>query len=451
VPPLQVEQKWLMRQWIISQVSISGLTFQAVQNQISEAENIMVDSVMESPAKARKEQEKPRRNKGEDSITEMPGGRYRVQIDAGFDSQGQRRRKVRICSSKTEAVNVLKQLRLDKSKGNLTIEKSCKLSEFTERWLKEKKANTKQSTYESYDDTCRLHIIPAIGRFRLDKITKAHINDYLNQKSQSGLAPATVGRHKAILHGLFSLAESEGLLSKNVVQGSTKVARGVQVESIRILTKQEKDTLLKVARKAYEKEGDGHFKLAYHIVLLALATGCRRGELLGLTWANVDLRANKITIKNNIVEVKGGIRLETPKTKGSIRTISVEPYVMKELAELKGTSEWVFHNRKGEVLIPSNVGRAFRALLVDSGITGVRFHDLRHTNATEVMKATGDIKTLSKRLGNSDVATTLRIYVHSDEEEDEKAAKSMGLWLKQSANKVPKSHHKGVKTDKNQQ
>lgn len=395
--------------------------------------------------------EKTRRNKGEGSMIHLPDGRYKVIVDAGYNSMGKRVRRAKTVAGKNEAVKVLKTLQFDKAKGILTIEKSCKLSEFVERWLKEKRANTKQSTYESYDDTCRLHIVPALGRFRLDKITKAHINDYLNQKSQSGLASATVGRHKAILHGLFSLAESEGLLSKNVVQGSTKVARGVQVESIRILTKQEKDTLLKVARKAYEKEGEGHFKLAYHIVLLALATGCRRGELLGLTWANVDLQKNKITIKNNIVEVKGGIRLETPKTTGSIRTISVEPYVMKELAELKGTSEWVFHNRKGEGLIPSNVGRAFRALLVDSGITGVRFHDLRHTHATEVMKATGNIKALSKRLGHSDVATTLRIYVHSDEEEDEKAAKSMGVWLKQSANKVPKDHRKGVKTDKNQQ
>jgi integrase len=395
--------------------------------------------------------DKPRRNKGEDSITEMTDGRFRVQIDIGFDSRGQRRRKVRICKNKTEAVNALKQLRFDKAKGNLTIEKSCKLSEFIERWIKEKKSNTKQSTYESYEDTCRLHITPALGWNRLDKITKSHINDYLNQKSQSELAPSTVRRHKAILYSIFSLAESEGLISKNVVEGSSKVATGVKIDAIRILTKQEKDKLLEVARKAYEKKGEGHFKLAYHIVLLALATGCRRGELLGLKWENVDLQDKKISIRQNIVEVKGGIRIETPKTKGSIRTISIDQDTVKALEELSDSSTWVFSNKKGGPLVPSNLGRAFRELLSEAGISGVRFHDLRHTHATELIRMGVKTKTVSKRLGHADVATTLRIYVHSGDEDDQEAAQSMGLWLKQSANKVPKDHLEQENIDNNKQ
>lgn len=380
---------------------------------------------------------KPRRYKGTGRIEELPDGRCKVIWEAGFDSKGNRRRHSRIVKNKTTANKLLASKLTDKEKGILSPEKCPTLSEFTERWLKAKQAEKKATTNESYSDTCRLHIKPALGRHRLNKLTTIHINDYLTQKLEAGLAPATVKRHKALIHNMLALAVREGLVVKNVAVDSTKITRSDEDSNIRVLSIEERETLLKQARKAFEKEGKGHFNLMYHIALLALSTGMRRGELLALKWENVDLNTKKIAVKENLVEITGGLKVETPKSRGSIRVISVSSEVLKALEELDPSSKYVFHNKKQGLLNPSNVGRAFRELIDTCKISGVRFHDLRHTHATELIKNNVDIKTVSRRLGHADVSTTLRIYVHTGNEEDEKAAKIMDSLIFSGANKVP--------------
>ncbi len=89
----------------------------------------------------------------------------------------------------------------------------------------------------------------------------------------------------------------------------------------------------------------------------------------------------------------------------------------------------MFCTRDGKPLSPSNVGRAYRKLLKDAGIEGVRFHDLRHTHATTLIADGENFKTVSARLGHNDVRTTLNLYVHASPEKDREAAKKMGSWL----------------------
>jgi integrase len=167
----------------------------------------------------------------------------------------------------------------------------------------------------------------------------------------------------------------------------------------------------------------------YHIVLIALATGARRGELLALKWDNINFVNNTITIKENLVEVKGGVQIHSPKTKASRRTIAVHPSVLAQLEELRSESDWVFHTGNGKQLSPSNVSHSYQRLLGEANLPNIRFHDLRHTHATLLIANGHNIKTVSARIGHTDIKITLNLYAHALPEQDREAADKIGAWL----------------------
>ena len=375
------------------------------------------------------QEKKTRKSKGEGSIQKLPNGKYKVQITIGTDANGKQQRKSVTCSSKTEAVAKKKQLEAELQKGTLVKANNCKLFEYITRWLCLKEAQTKKTTYESYVDTCNQHIIPTLGMHKVQKLTTAHINDYIAIKLKSGLAASSVQRHKAILHNILNLAGKEGIVGQNVVVHSNPIKK--QGDKKRPLTEEEMGNVLVAARKMFEQDnGKGNrFYQLYHILMVALATGMRRGEIIALKWENIDDQNNTMAVKENVVEVKGGILIDTPKTENSLRTISVHPYVIQKLREIRSESEWVFHTRDGKLLTPSNVCRAYRKLLKDLGIKGTSFHDLRHTNATMAINAGQDAKLVSERLGHSDVQTTLRFYTHTSPERHREAAEQIGTML----------------------
>lgn len=366
-----------------------------------------------------------RRPKGDGSVQKLANGRYKIQIDIGIDGKGNRTRKTFTGRTQAEAITKKNQYLVEKEKGTLIKSNTSKLSEFITRWLSIKEAQTKIKTYESYVSICDLHIIPTLGMHKVQKITTAQINDYIATKLKSGLTPATVLRHKAILHNMLDLAVREGIIIRNVVTHCNPIKKREREK--RPLTPEETSKILAAARSIYEEDnGKGNrFYQLYHILRTALTTGMRRGEILALKWENIDTENNTITVKENVVEVKGGLRLESPKTEKSRRVVQVSSNLLKQLEELQSSSEFVFHTRDGNLLAPSNVCRAYRKLLKGLGIGGTSFHSLRHTNATRGREAGQDIKVISERLGHSNVATTIRIYNHTSTEEHRKAAEQL--------------------------
>lgn len=390
---------------------------------------------------------KKRRPKGDGSIQEIAPGKFKVQLDLDRDAYGKRKRKS-FTGSQRECVKKLNEWKGEQSKGTLIGNNVTRVSEFAKRWLETKQTQNKRTTYESYVYTVDYHIIPVLGKHKLQKLTTAHLNDYLKTKLKEGLSTASVVRQRAIIHNILKLAVQEGIVARNVADNCMSIS--VQREDTKTLSPEEITKLLDAAREVFERDkGKGNkFYQIYHIVLLALATGARRGEILALKWENIDFNRNTLAIKENLVEAKGGVHIETPKTKSSRRVIAVDAPVLQQLQELKevndelttkptkdrpdkpqAKSEWVFCTRDGKPVTPSNMSRAWRDLLKDAEIEGIRFHDLRHTHATLLVANGTNIKTVSSRIGHTDVRVTLDLYSHALPEQDREAAEKMGSWL----------------------
>lgn len=389
--------------------------------------------------------QKRKRLKGEGGISQLDERRWRVLYDIGYDAAGKRLRKTAVVYSEKDAIKTLNAFRREQAKGKLVATDNVKVSEFAERWLKLKETATKKTTYNSYVQTVEKYINPFMGNLKLQKVTTATINDFISSEHKRGLSASSIARHRAILHGIIGLAVSEGILPVNVVDRSATIR--IEHKDTRALSSEESEKLLRVAREEYQRDkwkGNKFWQL-YHIILLAIATGLRRGEIAGLKVSNMDFENNTIRVAETIVEVKGAVMADTPKSKSSNRTISVDKMVMESLKELlkenspkekrkrnirelhaslglsSGATEdevkddedyYLFRTRDNKPLTPSNINRAFRRVLKTAEIGQVRFHDLRHTHATLLINHGMDPKTVSSRIGHEDIRLTLNQYTH---------------------------------------
>ncbi|MBQ7406611.1 MAG: site-specific integrase [Clostridia bacterium] len=167
---------------------------------------------------------------------------------------------------------------------------------------------------------------------------------------------------------------------------------------------------------------DGYFE----ICLLALTTGMRRGEIMGLQWQDLDFNTGMLEIKRQAYYLNGKMATSEPKTKTSIRTIKLAEAVLNVLKKLKEKtdSRWMFPSpvKEGEPRNPTAVYHRFQLILERSHCKKVRFHDLRHTFATMALENGMDIKTLSAMIGHISAETTLNIYSHITDTMQQQAA-----------------------------
>jgi integrase len=158
----------------------------------------------------------------------------------------------------------------------------------------------------------------------------------------------------------------------------------------------------------------------YALFALAVATGMRQGELLALQWPDVDFENNTVTVRRTVLRVKGRHVVKEPKTKASRRTIIVPAFAMNALHEhrkkimAKGfVDRPVFCSLQGGIMSAQNLRKkTFKPILQRAGLPDMRFHDLRHTHASTLLSKGKSIKAVSRRLGHSNVTTTLQVYAH---------------------------------------
>ncbi len=239
-----------------------------------------------------------RRPRGDGSLQRLARDKFKIQVTVGYDENGRQRRKSFTAKTQREALAMLDRFKAERQTAGLVPDSTTTLEQFTTRWLGIKKFSAKAKTCATYELACAKHILPALGRCRLAKLTTAHINDYIRAKARQGLSAATLGQHRAILHNILALAVAEGSLGRNVVAGAGPVPRQPKEQSI--LTDGEITRLLTAAR-AYAAENKRGFRQIYHIILLALATGLRRGEIVGLRWENIDIAKAELKVSENVV------------------------------------------------------------------------------------------------------------------------------------------------------
>jgi len=352
-----------------------------------------------------------RRGNHEGSITQLADGRWqaRVTLEGG-------QRKAFYGKTRQEVQQKLTAALRDRDRGLPTICEKQTLGQYAAHWLDVKRNEIKASTWTRYEALLRVHVLPALGKLALEKITPQHLQRLYLGRIASGTSPSTVRRAHALLHHVFSDAMRLGLVGRNVSE-LVDPPRAPWHE-MAFLTREQARALLSAAT--------GHRLEA--LIVVALSTGMRQGELLGLRWRDVDLDARKVVVQQTVKYVSGhGYLFTEPKTKESRRSVRLSTLAVEALRRHRAQQ---LKDRLGvgpawedlDLVFPSKLGtpldgghvlrRVLHPLLRQAGLPIIRFHDLRHTAATLALAQGRNIKEVSEMLGHADVSTTLALYVH---------------------------------------
>jgi integrase len=260
-----------------------------------------------------------RRGPNEGSIYERWDGRWAGSVHIGYEN-GKRVRKHVMGRSRNEVKDkVAALMRAHEEKRPIPSQRET-LGPFLRRWLDEVARPTlRASTYDSYDDILKAHLIPGLGRHPIAKLSPAEVQTFLNAKLASGLSPRRVQYIHAVLRRALVTAERWGMVTRNVA----KLVEPPRVpkHEIALLTPDQAKTLI-------ETSVDDRHRALW---ITALGTGLRQGELLGLRWEDVDLDAGRLRVRHTLANVKGELTLLEPKTDRSRRTVLLADAVVTAL------------------------------------------------------------------------------------------------------------------------
>ena len=370
-----------------------------------------------------------KRGNGEGSIYRRTDGRW-VGRYLVHTAKGP---KYRYLYGKTRAVvaEKLTKAMADRDSGLIFDAGKMTVGEYLDRWLAVTvKGTVRTSTYERNEEIVRLHIKPSPGRVGLKKLTPAHVRGLYREKLDSGLAPATVRRIHSTLHKALSQAVSDGIVPRNAAH--VKAPRPAP-EEIRPLSEDEARAFLEAARQSGER-----FEALY---VLAITTGLRRGELLGLRWDDADLELGTLRVGRALVREGGRHTLGETKTRRGRRQINLTPRTVNalkahrkkqleekmRLAGLYKDHSLIFASGVETPVNPENlVKRSFKPLLKKASLPEIRFHDLRHTCATLLLSRGVHPKLVQELLGHATIAMTLDTYSHYLPSMGDQAAGAMG-------------------------
>lgn len=289
---------------------------------------------------------------------------------------------------------------------------------FMTRYMEEVAAHTlKPGTLKSYDHWVNAHIIPEIGRIKLAALRPEHLQRLYAKKLDEGLSKRTVQYMHSIIRRILNQAVRWGVISIN----PTNMVTPPKPE------KQEFTTLSADQAKTFiESVEDGRWRTIY---VVAILTGLRKSEILGLRWEDVDFKRSQLSINNIIYEVSGHIYSGSPKTDSSRRTIAMPNYVAQSLQAYQEitheTHGLIFTTSTGKPISQRNLTRHFHGALEKAGLPRIRFHDLRHTAATLLLKENVHPKVVQEMLGHSSISLTLDTYSHVIPSMQQEAADKM--------------------------
>ncbi len=357
-----------------------------------------------------------KRGNGEGSISRRTGGGWMGQYVV-HTAEGRKRRTV-YGRTRAEVAKKLARALSQREDGLVFDAGNLKLGEYLERWLKDSvQGNVRSRTHANYQLQVRRHIVPALGSIKLKALSPAHVQGLYRQKLDSGLSPASVRYIHAVLHRALKQALRWGLIPRNVSE-AVDLPKLVNAEVDALLPKE--------ARAFLEAARGDRFEALY---VVAVTTGMRRGELLGLRWSDVTLDGTAmLRVARQLQRMRDGSGLQfVPPKSGKGRTIRLPLRTVEGLKahrarqaeeKLRAGSLYrddglVFATEVGTPLEPSNIDRrSFKPLLTKAGLPDMRFHDLRHTCATVLLTEGVNPKFVQELLGHADVGLTLGTYSH---------------------------------------
>ncbi len=372
-----------------------------------------------------------RRANGEGSIRKRKDGRWEGRYTAGRDP----------VTGKAIYKNVLGKTQAEvKEKLKSAIEKNSAISLRTEQytfgqwldtWMENyAKLQVRASSYKTYQGFIENHIRPALGKIPLEKLTAMDLQRLYKHLLESGRVECTESRSKPkglsvktarninqMISSALNCAVEQRLIPANPTKGC--VLPKLERKEMKIQSPASMGTFFEEARRS------GMFELYY----IDLATGLRRGELLGLKWSDIDLDKGIIHVRRQVLRQNGKV-VEAPlKTKNSYRNIAIGADAVKVLKGIEQKDEHVFPSPYGGPMSPDSVLHMLQRVLKRAGLERIRFHDLRHTFSVLALQNGVDVKTLSAMLGHYSAGFTLDTYAHVTTSMQKQAANAVGSFL----------------------
>lgn len=355
-----------------------------------------------------------RRGAGEGTIYRRNDGRWEASVHLGY-MNGKRRRRSIYGKTRREVQDKLAAALRDHEQGIAAPRRADTVGRFLERWLVDvAKPRVRPSTYSSYAGIVHRHLVPGLGGQPLGQLGPAQVQAFMNHKLAAGLSPRRVQYLHAVLRAALAQAVKWSLVGRNVAElvDAPRVPRSV-------ITPLSVDH----ARALLAEAGNDRLRALY---LVAVLTGLRQGEALGLRWCDVDLEARQLHVRNALQRVDGKLVLVEPKTERSRRLLALPDVVVAALREhrrrqleerLVAGSSWVdndyvFPTTIGTGLDAATATRAFQRALARAGLPRQRFHDLRHSAASFMLSQGVPLRVVMEQLGHSQISLTANLYSH---------------------------------------
>lgn len=320
------------------------------------------------------------------------------------------------------------------NEGTYTAPQRLTVGQWADIWQRDYTGGLKPATMAVYRNNLNNHIKPALGAVRLVDLHPHAVQNFIN--GLAPLSPSTVRLAYKNLHTVLQKAVELEYIPRNPANHC--VLPKVEQEEIKPLDDGQIAALLAAAKDTKMEQ----------FITVALFTGLRISELLGLTWDSVDFQRGALTVNKQLARRKAGSIFQSPKS-GKPRMITPAPAVMTALKrqrarqaemQLRAGPLWanphglVFTGEAGGPMSHSGADKRFRVLCAAAGLEGVRFHDLRHTYAVNAIRAGDDIKTVQSNMGHATAAFTLDKYGHFTERMKQDSAARMESFMKDVLN-----------------
>jgi len=375
---------------------------------------------------------------------------WKIVLELGKDANGKRMRQASTFQgTKGDAEDEMVRLLRKLATGTYVANNRMTVAQYLEHWLSSyAKTSVSERTYERYEGIVRQHLTPALGRHKLARLRPLHISAYYaealeggrvqrkrkpkkgekqpEERPRKGLSAQTVTHHHRVLREALRQAVRWQMLSVNPVDAvkpprvERKEIAPLDEGGVRILLKSLEGARLRTP------------------ALLAVGTGLRRGELLGLRWQDVDLKAGRLSVRQNLQTTRSGLIFKSPKTAKGRRSVSLGGSLLRALKQHKREQAakrlrmgqvyqdrgLVFCKDDGAPWSPDCFSAEWHKTMKAQG-RQVRFHDLRHTHATLLLRKGIHPKVVSERLGHSTVGITLDTYSHVMPDMQDEAAQKL--------------------------
>lgn len=362
---------------------------------------------------------KPRKRiNGEGSIYQRKDGRWTGAAYV-LTTEGVYKRKQVYGKDREEVYKKLIEAQGKSNRGVPVADKPWKLGEFLDYWLESVVRPAKRwNTYKKYEQTVRLYLKPELGSQKLDRLRVAKVQSFLNQQVQTGHSVAKVHIMRMVLGAALTRAMREELIPVNVARLTTLPAP--PPKKVKPWSADEARAFLAAARN----------EPLYPAFVVLLVYGLRRGEVLGLSWDDIDLEENVMRVIGQIQRVDGQLMRTEVKTEAGKRDLPMLPIIREGFIELadrqmsarrRAGDGWqetglVFTTKTGRPIEPRNLARAFERISTKAKLRRIRLHDLRHTTASLLKKLGVPPSDAKEILGHARIAVTLEIYTHGDNE-----------------------------------